>query len=84
MSIDSTGKVTGRADNECAFEGIASPMILNAPSKLNVKMYRCPDPELNRRLSGTLNKRGEFVLSWEMSDGSYLLQSRAYGILFNE
>ena len=84
LSVDLSGHVIGRADNGCHVDGLMTPMMLNAPSRVDLLVYRCPHTELDRRFKGSLNKKGEFALSWEMMDGAFPKTVSVTGILFQD
>ncbi len=81
LSIDKTGNVIGRSENECAINGTITPFQQKGPARLDVVVYRCLDPEMNRRFEGFLNKRGEFVMSWQMQDEIYPVIIRMTGLM---
>jgi hypothetical protein len=81
ISIDKLGKIIGRGENECAFEGTIAPWQQLVPAKMEVIVYRCEDPEMNRKFTGYLNKRGEFTMTWTMQDDIYPIVIRITGMM---
>jgi hypothetical protein len=84
LSIDKKGRLIGRTDNDCYFDGFVTSGNINNPAKLDVKLYRCQDNDMNRRFFGNFNSKGEFKLSWEMMDDVFPVVVRASGKLYKD
>lgn len=84
MSIDSTGKLLGKSDNECFVEGQVLGSAGKTGYRINISLYKCPSPDLNRRYKGIFYKNGSLSLSWEMKDGNFPIVSSMDAKLYRD
>ena len=84
MLFRSTGKVIGKSDNGCFFDGKILGRAAKTSVKINMTIYKCPEPDLNRRFTGVFDKNGTLIAIWEMKDGNYPVVSSVNAKLFRD